>query len=161
MRRILFSGDGSSGDLLPMVLMAREFKLAGYDVCVCGSSEYSKIAKDFAVPFEAYAHNYSELYLDNQRTGYIHNIRENIRHQEMLFQGEFDLLSKIAPQFDVLVNFLAEVFVPSIAEAFSMPNIKLFTFPMVRSERYAPPTGVPFITENKWVNSLHWNAACL
>ena len=26
MRRILFSGDGSSGDLLPMVLMAHEFK---------------------------------------------------------------------------------------------------------------------------------------
>ena len=32
MKRILFSGDGSSGDLLPMVLMAREFKQAGYDV---------------------------------------------------------------------------------------------------------------------------------
>ena len=31
MKRILFSGDGSSGDLLPMVLMAREFKRAGYE----------------------------------------------------------------------------------------------------------------------------------
>jgi UDP:flavonoid glycosyltransferase YjiC (YdhE family) len=144
-----------------MVLMAREFKLAGYDVCVCGSSEYSRIARDFAVPFESYPHNYSELYLDRQRTGYIHNIRENIRHQEMLFQGEYDLLSKIAPQFDVLINFLAEVFVPSIAEAFKLPNIKLFTFPMVRSERYAPPTGIPFITENRALNTLHWRAAAL
>ena len=161
MRRILFSGDGSSGDVLPMVLMAREFKLAGYDVCVCGSSEYSQIAADFAVPFEPYPHNYSELYLEKQRTGYIHTIRENIRHQVKLFQGEFDLLSKIAPEFDVLINFLAELFVPSIAEAFKLPNIKLFTFPMVRSERYAPPTGVPFITENKWLNSWHWDAAAL
>jgi len=159
MRRILFSGDGSSGDLLPMVLMAREFKLAGYDVCVCGSSEYAQMAEDFAVPFEPYPHNYSQLYLDKQRTGYIHNIRENIRHQESLFQGEYELLSKIAPQFDVLVNFLAELFVPSIAEAFKLPNIKLFTFPMVRSERYAPPTGVPFITENSWLNSRQWDAA--
>src|SRR5215470_17051648 len=161
MTRILFSGDGSTGDLLPMVLMAREFKLAGYDVCVCGSSEYSQIARDFAVPFEPYPHNYSKLYLEKQRTGYIHNMRENIRHQVMLYQGEYDLLSKIAPEFDVLVNFLAELFVPSIAEAFKLPNIKLFTFPMVRSERYAPPTGLPFIFESPWVNRLHWNAAAL
>jgi UDP:flavonoid glycosyltransferase YjiC (YdhE family) len=158
-RRILFSGDGSSGDLLPLVLMAREFKLAGYEVCVCGSSEFSQMASDFDVPFEPYPHNYSKLYLENQRTGYIHNIRENMRHQEMLFQGEFDLLSKIAPQFDVIINFLAEVFVPSIAEAFKLPNIKLYTFPVVRSELYAPPSGLPFITENKWVNELQWEAA--
>ena len=157
--RILFSGDGSSGDLLPMVLMAREFKRAGYDVCVCGSSEYARMAADFAVPFEPYPHNYSELYLDKQRTGYIHSMRENIRHQERLFQGEYELLSQIAPQFDVLINFLGELFVPSIAEAFKLPNIKLFTFPVVRSERYAPPTGLPFITENKWLNTLQWKAA--
>ena len=142
-----------------MVLMAREFKLAGYDVCVCGSSEQSQMARDFGVPFEPYPHNYSQLYLERQRTGYVHNIRENIRHQEKLFQGEYELLSKIAPDFDVLVNFLAELFVPSIAEAFKLPNIKLFTFPMVRSERYAPPTGVPFIVENKRLNGLHWDAA--
>ena len=159
MRRILFSGDGSSGDLLPMVLMAREFKLAGYDVCVCGSSEFAQMAEDFDVPFEAYPHNYTKLYLEWQRTCYIHNIRENIRHQEVLFQGEYELLSKLAPQFDVMINFLAEIFVPSIAEAFNLPNIKLFTFPVVRSDRYAPPTGLPFITENKWVNRLQWDAA--
>src|SRR5215468_8271419 len=105
MKRILFSGDGSSGDLLPMVLMAREFKLAGYDVCVCGSSEQAQMASDFGVPFEPYPHNYSQLYLERQRTGYIHSIRENIRHQEKLFQGEFELLSKIGPDFDVLINF--------------------------------------------------------
>ena len=157
--RILFSGDGSSGDLLPMVLMAREFKRAGYGVCVCGSSEYARMAADFAVPFQPYPHNYSELYLDKQRTGYIHSMRENIRHQEMLYQGEYELLSQIAPQFDVLINFLAELFVPSIAEAFKIPNIKLFTFPVVPSERYAPPTGLPFITENKWLNALQWNTA--
>ena len=87
MTRILFSGDGSSGDLLPMVLMAREFKLAGYDVCVCGSSEYARMAEDFAVPFEPYPHNYSELYLDKQRIGYIHSMRENIRHQETVVSG--------------------------------------------------------------------------
>ncbi len=159
MRRILFSGDGSSGDLLPMVLMAREFKLAGYQVCVCGSSEYAQMARDFDVPFEGYPHQYSELYLKRQRTGYVHSIRENIRHQEMLFQGEYDLLSKIGGDFDVLVNFLAELFVPSIAEAFKLTNIKLFTFPMVRADRYAPPTGIPFITENRWLNRLHWAAA--
>jgi UDP:flavonoid glycosyltransferase YjiC (YdhE family) len=159
MKRILFSGDGSSGDLLPMVLMAREFKLAGYEVCVCGSSEFAQMAEDFDVPFEGYPHNYSHLYLDNQRTGYIHNMRENIRHQEMLYQGEYELLSKIAPQFDVMINFLAEIFVPSVAEAFKIPNIKLFTFPVVRSDLYAPPTGLPFITENKWLNQLQWELA--
>ena len=161
MKRILFSGDGSSGDLLPMVLMAREFKLAGYEVCVCGSSEFSQMARDFDVPFEGYPHSYSELYLDNQRTGYIHNMRENIRHQEMLYQGEYELLSKIAPQFDVIINFLAEIFVPAIAEAFKLPNIKLYTFPVVRSNRYAPPTGLPFITENKWLNQLQWKLAVM
>jgi len=159
MTRILFSGDGSSGDLLPMVLMAREFKRAGYDVCVCGSSEQAKMARDFAVPFAAYPHSYSEMYLERQRTGYIHSIRENIRHQEALYQGEYDLLSKIGGDFDVLINFLAELFVPSIAEAFKMPNLKLFTFPMVVSERYAPPTGLPFISENPVINKLHWKAA--
>jgi UDP:flavonoid glycosyltransferase YjiC (YdhE family) len=161
MKRVLFSGDGSSGDLLPMVLMAREFKLAGYEVCVCGSSELSRIAQDFDVPFEGYPHNYSKLYLENQRTGYLHNMRENIRHQEMLYQGEYELLSKIAPQFDVLINFLAEIFVPSIAEAFGMPNIKLYTFPVVGSDRYAPPTGLPFITESRWFNRLQWSGAHL
>src|SRR5262249_16411519 len=105
--------------------------------------------------------NYSRLYLEKQRTGYIHNIRENIRHQVKLFEGEYELLSKIAPEFDVLINFLAELFVPSIAEAFRLVNIKLFTFPIVRSERYAPPTGVPFSTENKWLNGWHWDAASL
>lgn len=144
-----------------MVLMAREFKLAGYEVCVCGSSEFSQMARDFDVPFEPYPHSYSDLYLENQRTGYIHNIRENIRHQEMLFQGEYELLSKIAPDFDVIINFLAEIFVPSIAEAFKLPNIKLFTFPVVRSDRYAPPTGLPFITENKRLNRLQWDAAVM
>src|SRR5262249_24972921 len=82
----------------------------------------------------------------------IHNMRENIRHQGLLYQGEFELLSKIGPHFDVLVNFLAELFVPAIAEAYKIPNIKLFTFPMVRSERYAPPTGLPFIAENGCLN---------
>jgi UDP:flavonoid glycosyltransferase YjiC (YdhE family) len=159
MRRILFSGDGSGGDLIPIVLIAQEFQSAGYEVCVCGSSEFSQMAQDFGVPFEPYPHNYSKLYLDGQRTGYIHNIRENIRHQEMLFQGEYEVLSKIAPQFDVLINFLAEIFVPSIAEAFNIPNIKLFTFPVVRSEIYAPPTGLPFITENRTLNRLQWDTA--
>ena len=140
-----------------MVLMAREFKLAGYDVCVCGSSEQSKMARDFGVPFAPYPHNYSELYLDRQRTGYVHNIRENVRHQVKLYEGEYELLSKIAPDFDVLINFLAELFVPSIAEALDIPNIKLFTFPMVRSERYGPPTGLPFVSERKWVNGGQWN----
>jgi len=161
MKRILFSGDGSSGDLLPLVLMAREFKLAGYEVCVCGSSEFSKMAQDFDVPFEGYPHNYTEIYLEKQRLGYIHNMRENIRHQEILYEGEYKLLSKIAPQFDVLINFLAEIFVPSIAEADGIPNIKLYTFPMVRSDRYAPPAGLPFVTENKHVNRLQWGAAVL
>jgi sterol 3beta-glucosyltransferase len=142
-----------------MVLMAREFKLAGYEVCVAGSSEHAKIARDFGVPFEAYPHDYSELYLKRQRTGYVHNIWNNIRHQEKLFQGEYELLSRIAPEFDVLVNFLAELFVPSIAEAFKLASIKLYTFPMVASERYAPPTGLPFITERPWVNAAHWKAA--
>ena len=137
MKRILFSGDGSAGDLIPLVLMAREFQRAGYDVCVCGSSEFSGIASDFGVPFEGYPHNYSNLYLENQRPGYIHNIRENIRHQQMLFQGEFDLLSRIAPDYDVLINFLAEIFVPSVAEAHGLPNIKLYTFPVLRCDRYA------------------------
>lgn len=159
MTRILFSGDGSSGDLLPHVLMAREFKRAGYDVCVCGSAEFAKMADDFGVPFEAYPHNYSELYLDRQRTGYFYNIRETIRHQEALFQGEYDLLSRIAPDYDVIVNFLAELFVPSIAEAFKLPNIKLFTFPVVPGDRYGAPMGLPFITENRWVNRLEWQAA--
>jgi vancomycin aglycone glucosyltransferase len=159
MKRILFSGDGSGGDLIPMVLMAREFQSAGYDVCVCGSSEFSQIASDFGVPFEGYPHNYTKIYLENQRTGYIHNIRENIRHQQILYQGEFDLLSKIAPDYDVLINFLAEVFVPSIAEAYGMPNIKLYTFPVIRSHRYAPPTGLPFVTENRFLNQLQWDAA--
>ena len=159
MRRILFSGDGSSGDLLPMVLMAREFQDAGYDVCVCGSSEFSQMAEDFGVPFEPYPHNYSKIYLENQRTGYLHNMRENIRHQEMLYQGEYELLSKIAPQYDVLVNFLAEIFVPSVAEAFGLVNIKLYTFPVVRCDRYAPPSGLPFVTENGWLNRLQWSAA--
>ena len=77
----------------------------------------------------------------------------------MLFQGEYELLSKIAPDYDVMINFLAEIFVPSIAEAFKISNIKLFTFPVVRSDRYAPPTGLPFITENKWMNRLQWDAA--
>jgi UDP:flavonoid glycosyltransferase YjiC (YdhE family) len=62
MRRILFASDGSSGDLLPIVLMAREFKLAGYEVCVCGSAELSPMAQDFGVPYEPYPHNYSKLY---------------------------------------------------------------------------------------------------
>ena len=106
-----------------------------------------------------YPHNYSDLYLENQRPGYIHNIRENIRHQERLFQGEFDVLSKIAPDYDVLINFLAEIFVPSIAEAYGLPNIKLYTFPVVRSDRYAPPAGLPFVTENKYINRLQWWAA--
>jgi UDP:flavonoid glycosyltransferase YjiC (YdhE family) len=156
MKRILFSGDGSSGDLLPMVLMAREFKLAGYEVCVCGSSEQSQMARDFGIRFEPYPHNYSEIYLERQRTGYLHNIRENIRHQLLLYEGEYELLSKIASDYDVLINFLAELFVPSIAEAFKIPNIKLFTFPMVRSERYGPPTGLPFIFESAWVNRCQW-----
>jgi UDP:flavonoid glycosyltransferase YjiC (YdhE family) len=141
--------------------MAREFKLAGYEVCVCGSAEFSQMAQDFDVPFERYPHQYSELYLDKQRTGYVHNMLETIRHQEMLFQGEYELLSKIAPQFDVMINFLAEVFVPSIAEAFNLPNIKLFTFPVVRSERYGPPAGIPFVTENKWVNLAEWDGAIM
>lgn len=159
MKRILFSGDGSSGDLLPMVLMAREFKLAGYEVCVCGSAEFAPMASDFDVPFESYRHNYSEIYLKKQQTGYIHNMRENIRHQEMLFQTEYDVLSKVAPDFDVLFNLLHEVFVPSVAEAVKIPNIKLFLFPLVHSERYAPPVGFPFVTENKWFNGLVWSAA--
>ena len=108
-----------------MVLMAREFKLAGYDVCVCGSSEQAKMARDFGVRFEGYPHNYSDLYLERQRPGYIHSIRENIQHQVKLYQGEYDLLSQIAPDYDVIINFLAELFVPSIAEAFKLPNIKL------------------------------------
>jgi sterol 3beta-glucosyltransferase len=141
-----------------MVLMAREFKLAGYDVCVCGSSEQSKMARDFGVRFEPYPHNYSDLYLERQRPGYIHSIRENIQHQVKLYQGEYDLLSQIAPDYDVIINFLAELFVPSIAEAFKLPNIKLFTFPMVRSELYGPPTGLPFVSENAWVNSRQWDA---
>jgi sterol 3beta-glucosyltransferase len=141
-----------------MVLMAREFKLAGYEVCVCGSSEQSQMARDFGVRFEPYPHNYSDLYLERQRTGYVHSIRENIRHQVKLYQGEYELLSKIAPDFDVVINFLAELFVPSIAEAFKLPNIKLFTFPMVRSERYGPPTGLPFVSENGWVNNRQWDA---
>lgn len=159
MKRILFSGDGSGGDLIPHVLMAQQFQQAGYEVCVCGSSEFSKIASDFGVPFEAYPHNYTEIYLENQRTGYIHNMRENIRHQEMLYQGEYELLSKIAPDYDVLINFLAEVFVPSAAEAFGLANIKLFTFPVIPSYRYAPPTGLPFITENRFLNQIQWQGA--
>src|SRR5262249_45139837 len=157
MNRILFSGDGSSGDLMPMVLMAREFKLAGYEVCVAGSSEQAKMAQDFGVPFAPYPHNYSELYLDRQRIGYVHSIRENIRHQVKLYEGEYQLLSKIGGDFDVLINFLAELFVPYIAEAFKIPNIKLFTFPMVRSGRYGPPTGLPFVAETAWVNHRQWD----
>ena len=157
--RLLFSADGSSGDLIPMVLMAREFKQAGYDVCVCGSTEFEGMAVDFDVPYEAYPHSYSDIYLDNQKTGYIHNIRENIRHRERLFKGEFELLSKIAPDYDVLFNFLGEILVPSFAEAFNMANVKLFTFPVIPSERYGPPMGLPFVTENKWINRLEWAAA--
>ncbi len=161
MRRLLFSADGSSGDLLPMVLLAQRFQQAGYEVCVCGSSEYAQMARDFQVPFEGYAHSYSEAYLDRQRTGYLHSMRENIEHQERLFQSEYDLLTKLAPHYDVLVNFLAEIFVPSIAEAFEMPNVKLFTMPVVRCERYGPPSGLPFVTEQGWFNRLQWQAAVL
>ena len=159
MTRLLFSGDGSSGDLLPMVLMAREFKLAGHEVLVCGSSEFADMASDFDVAFEPYPHNYSELYLDKQRTGYLYNIWKNIEHQESLYRGEYQVLSKIAPNFDVLFSLVHEIFVPSIAERFGLMNIKLMTFPMVPCDRYGPPIGVPAITENRWVNRFEWGAA--
>jgi sterol 3beta-glucosyltransferase len=42
-----------------------------------------------------------------------------------------------------------------------MPNIKLYTFPVVGSDRYAPPTGLPFITESRWFNRLQWSGAHL
>lgn len=161
MKRILFSADGSSGDLLPMVLMAQTFQAAGYEVCVCGPSEFSRMAQDFGVPYEPFPINYSELYLEGHRTGYIQNIRSAITHREKLFQGEFDVLTKVAPDYDVLINFLADVFVPSIAEAFNLVNFKLFTFPVVRSDRYGPPAGLPFATENKWLNRLAWRAAII
>jgi UDP:flavonoid glycosyltransferase YjiC (YdhE family) len=116
------------------------------------------MAEDFGVPFEGYPHNYSELYLDKQKTGYIHNIRANIEHQELLYQGEHDVLSKIAGDFDVVFNLLHELYVPSIAEAFGLPNIKVATFPVLRSEYYGAPAGLPFLTENKFFNRLTWHA---
>ena len=159
MKRILFSADGSSGDLIPMVLMARDFQSAGYEVCVCGGEDFSGLAADFGVPYQAYPHNYGEKYLNHQRTGYIHNMRENIKHQESLYEGEYQLLSQIAPDFDVLINFLAEIFTPSIAEAYNLANIKLFTFPVIRGDLYGPPAGLPFVTENKTFNHLAWQGA--
>jgi UDP:flavonoid glycosyltransferase YjiC (YdhE family) len=159
MKRLLFSGDGSSGDLLPMVLMAREFKLAGYEVVVCGAREFSKIASDFEVPFEPYTHSYGEVYLDQQKPGYIHNIRENIKHQQAVYQGEFDVLSKIGRDYDVIFNLLHELFVPSIAEAFGKPNIKMATFPVLRCDLYGAAAGLPFITRNKYWNRMTWHAA--
>jgi len=159
MKRILFSGDGSGGDLMPHVLMAREFQNAGYEVMVCGSREFARIAEDFGVPFAGYPHTYSELYLDKPGTGYIYNMREAVRHQEMLFQGEYDVLSQIAGDYDCLINFLAELFVPSVAQAFNIPNIKMMTFPVLNGDRYGVPAGLPYVTENKWINRIEWQFA--
>ncbi len=159
MRRILFSADGSGGDLMPMVLMAREFQRAGYEVCVCGASDFSSLAQDFGVPFEGYPHSYAELYLDRMRLGYTSNVYETMRHWSMLFQGEYEVLSKLAPQYDVLVNFLGELFVPSVAEAFGLPNVKLLTFPVTKSGSYGTPAGLPFTTDLRWLNRLQWELA--
>ena len=142
-----------------MVLIAAEFKRAGHEVLICGASEFSKIAEDFGVPFEPYPHNYTELYLEQQKIGYIHNMRENIKHQEGLFKGECKVLSKIAPDFDVLFNLVHEVFVPSIAEAFGLANIKLMTMPVFYSDRYGAPASFPIVTENKAFNHLTWRGA--
>ena len=76
----------------------------------------------------------------------------------MLYQGEYELLSKIAPRLRRADQLPRRAVRPVIAEAFKLPNIKLFTFPMVRSELYGPPTGLPFISEKRWVNRLQWDA---
>jgi UDP:flavonoid glycosyltransferase YjiC (YdhE family) len=61
----------------------------------------------------------------------------------------------------VLVSLAHEVFVPSVAEAFGLPSLKLMTFPMLRSDLYGPAAGLPFITENKWINRVEWMGAVI
>jgi hypothetical protein len=94
-----------------MVLMAESSWLA------TKSSMRPPVRSDgprFRCPLEPYPHNYTSV-PEKQRTGYIHNIARTSTPGEVV--PGFELLSQIAPQFDVLINFLAELFVPAVAEA--------------------------------------------
>lgn len=159
MSKILLTSFGSRGDIQPMFVLAQALQQRGHQVLCCASSNFADWAADLNLPFHGFGRDF-EAWL-KQCSHLITTLKPRelpqmaaTLREEIL--AHFKGLHQVAPGYDRMLVFGAQMAGPSVAEYYNIPCCYITFCPMIyHSRHHAPMSFIQYGLPN-WMNPLLW-----
>ena len=157
--RIVLSGEGTRGDLQPLIELGARLGAVGHDALVCGPPDFAAQAEASGVAFHALGINFRDFVVE--RAEIINSsaagmIRESIKHlREQLGKRVADLVA-LTRDADLIVAGGAEMAASSAAERNGIAYRYVAYCPALFPSSEHAPAFVPWQRLPGWGNRLAW-----
>lgn len=159
MKKILLTSFGSRGDIQPMFVLAQALQQRGHQVLACASPNFADWAAElgldfcgFGQDFEAWLQQSAHM-ISSLKPRELPQMAATLR-QEIL--AHFKGLLQVAPGYERVLIFGAQMAGPSVAEYYSIPSCYITFCPMIYRSRHHPPMSFAQYACPKWLNPLLW-----
>jgi len=160
--RIVLSGDGTRGDLQPLIELALRIRTAGHEALVCGPPDFAELANAWDVPYEpvgSSARAFFAEHADVMRKDPVRMIREAVGYLRSHFAEKLARLLEVGAGADWIVAGGAELAASSAAERLGVPYRFLVYCPILLPSREHAPAFINVDTQRAWLNRLLWPIA--
>ncbi|RIL07045.1 MAG: glycosyl transferase [Proteobacteria bacterium] len=157
--RIVLCGDGTRGDLQPLIELAACLSAARHDAVVCGPPDFAALAAARGVAYEPLGESAQAFFRDHAsmlRRSPLAILREAFAYVERNVAAKLVALVEIARGADLVVAGGAELAASSAAERLGIPYRYVCYCPaVIPSDRHAP-VFIDFDTPGRWRNRALW-----
>lgn len=160
--RIVLSGEGTRGDLQPLIELAERAAAAGHSAVVCGPPDFLELAAARGVDYRPLGPSARAFFTEHaaiMRRNPVLVIREAIAYLREQIAGKLAGLIEIAEGADLLLAGGAEVSAASAAERLAIPYRYLCYCPVLLPSREHAPAFVNRDSRSPLLNRLLWPIA--
>jgi UDP:flavonoid glycosyltransferase YjiC (YdhE family) len=157
--RILLAGEGTRGDLQPLIELADRLRAAGHEALVAGPPDFTELAAARGVAyapqgpsFQAFISEHAAMLQRNP----IAVMREAIAFLRERLEDEIDSLVALARDADLVVGGGAQMAAPTAARCHGVPYRYVCYCPALLPSVEHPPILVSWDNERRWLNRLLW-----
>jgi UDP:flavonoid glycosyltransferase YjiC (YdhE family) len=157
--RILLAGEGTRGDLQPLIALADRLGAAGHDALVAGPPDFSALAAAHGVAyapqgpsFQAFISEHAAMLQRNP----IAVMREALAFMRERLEDEIDSLVTLARDADLVVGGGAQMAAPSAAQRHGISYRYVCYCPALLPSSEHPPILVSWDSDRRWLNRLLW-----
>lgn len=158
--RIVLCGDGTRGDLQPLIELARQARAIGHDALVCGPPDFVDLARDAAVPYVPVGTSAQAFFTEHadilKRRNPVSLVREAMGYVREQLSQKVAALLDVGAGADWILAGGAELGASSAAERLGVAYRFVCYCPVLLPSREHAPVFANVDTQHPWLNRALW-----